>query len=97
MNTFQSLMTVGCLVRSGTRHGMIDSFSKRTNEARVRFGSGGPVEDIHFSMLRAGNDETEEYVCGVVTKQYPKDPWPEARESGEARVLRHPRTMEIWR
>jgi hypothetical protein len=96
MNVLESLMTVGCLVRSGSRHGMVDSFSKRTNEARVKFGADGSVEDIHFTLLRAGDDDSEEHVCGVITKQFPKDPWPEARLGGEARRRRHPRTEELW-
>lgn len=97
MNILESLMTPGCLVRFGQQHGMVYSFNKRTNEVRVQLGTNGPTEDVHFSRVRAGSDDTELQVCGIVTKQFPKDPWPEARESGAARTLPHPRTVEIWR
>lgn len=97
MTILESLMTVGCLVRFGQQHGVVDSFNKRTNEVTIRVaGDTFPTVHVaHFSMVRAGNDVSEEIVVGVVTKQYPKHPWP--RVGNEARTLKHPRIPEMWR
>lgn len=93
MTILESLMTVGCLVRFGQQHGVVDSFNKRTNEVTIK--TADVVHVVHFEKVRAGNDITEEQVVGVVTKQFPKYPWP--RVGSDARTLKHPRIPEIWR
>ncbi len=46
----------------------------------------GVIRDYHFTKLRAGNDETEQYVTGDVTKEFPKQGW----AIDEQRVLATP-------
>ena len=72
MDVFRSLITLGCLVRTPIGHGRISAFYARLNIVTVQYGPDGPHHDYHFTKLRAGNDETELKVTGVVTKDFPK-------------------------
>lgn len=73
MDVFRSLITPGCLVRTPDgRHGIIEGFDARLNIVTVKYGADGPHQDLHFTKLRAGNDETELKVTGSVTKDFPK-------------------------
>ena len=73
MDVFRSLYTPGCLVRTyAGRHGRIAAFDARLNIVTVKYGPDGPHQELHFTKLRAGNDETELKVTGAVTKDFPK-------------------------
>ena len=73
MDVLRSLITRHYLVRvPDGRHGAVAEFDARLNEVTVQFGSSGPFAKYHFTKLRAGNEQTEEWVCGCVTRRFPK-------------------------